>query len=203
MGIDALERKAKAVSKSVMELKSVSGILTSGGLSKDRPELLAKPEENARRLVLKIKAVDVKKAKAECERLFAALGLDFAFEDAEDLFSERIGIKDLTLFVGQNPRELFLESLRFFGNGFFPNERKSLKRFKADKNLLEKAGVTPLDLSAALKSSFDGTMAFPFYENGKEETLRVQFEQNEFSPKKKICPPSAFRQKKAWFFFRR
>ena len=186
MGIDALERKAKAVSKSVMELKSVSGILTSGGLSKDRPELLAKPEENARRLVLKIKAVDAKKAKAECERLFAALGLDFAFEDAEDLFSERIGIKDLTLFAGQNPRELFLESLRFFGNGFFPNERKSLKTFKADKNLLEKAGITPLDLSAALKSSFDGTKAFPFYENGKEETLRVQFEQNEFSPKKNL-----------------
>ena len=185
-GVDSLERKAKSICQSVMALKSAHGVLARGGFSKSRPELLADIEARAEKISFTVKASKIKKAKAECEALFNALGLDFNFEEESDLISERLRIKNKSLFLGKSPEELFSRCQKLFGNNFFPRQKKTFKTFKANKSLMQNAGITPLALSTALKSSFDGTEAFPYYENGKEKVLRVQFERNVFSSKKNL-----------------
>ena len=186
-GAEYLERRAKALSKGVLDLKGVQSAFAAGGFEKDRPERLADAEEAPERLFIKVEASDIKKARAECEKFFRAQGLDYHFEEPADLISSRLCAKDKALFLGEDPRELFELSQKLFGNGFFPRQKKEMKTFKANKNLLEKAGVTPLALSEALKASVDGTAAFPYYENGKELPLRVQFEPNEFSSNKNLA----------------
>ncbi len=186
-GVEHLERRAKALSKSVMDLKGVQSVIACGGLKKDRPDRLADAEDVEERIVLAVEARDINKTKAECEKIFKGLNLDYNFGEAQDMISERLCAKDKRLFFGDNPAELYERCQKLFGKSFLPRQKKVLKTFKANKNLLEKAAVTPLALSAALKSSFDGTAAFPYCENGKEISLRVQYEPNEFSSQRNLA----------------
>ena len=182
-----LEQTAQSVSKEFLQIEGVQSALASFGLEKDKLENLADARARAESVTLETRTKNAKKAKALCQKILQEKGLDFLFFDKEDLLSERLCVKSQGLFVGESEEELFDECQKRFGQGFYPSEMKARQSFKANKGVMEKVGVTPLALSAALKSSFDGTAAFPYYENGKEISLKVKFEENEFSSQKNLA----------------
>ena len=181
-----LERKTAALSEEILSLEKGVQVIADGGFENDNGEALADAERPQERIVLRVKGKKLKKLKAACERLFKAQGLDYNFLEEDDLISERLGIKSQCLYFEKNEEALLEKCEKLFGKDFFPNRKKTLKVFKANKNKMKMAGISPLSLSSALKSSFDGSAAFPYYENGKEIPLRVQFEENEFSSPKNL-----------------
>ena len=184
---ETIEKRAKALGQSLSNAACVERVLLSGGLEESAFERLADPNAFRERLLVSVLSSDAKKSKAACERIFKDLKLDYAFEERGGVISERLSIKDWKIFFGESPELLLAECKKRFGKNFFPRQTKSVKVFKASKGALENAGVTPLSLSVALKSSFDGREAFPYYENGKEIAARVQYEENEFSSKAKLA----------------
>ena len=166
-----LERQGEALAARIRALDGVKKVLAAGGLQKDKAEDLADAEKFSEQIIFTVYGSRLGKTKAECENIFRSQGLAPEFLEPEDLISQRLFAKDRTLLFGENQE----------------SRKKARKVFKANKHLMEKLGVSPLSLSAALKSSFDGTEAFPYYENGREIGLRVQFEENEFSSQKNLA----------------
>lgn len=185
--LERLAREARTISRRMADTKGVRLVLAQAGLDKDKPVLLADPQRQMERLCFFVKCSDVKKTKAVCAEFFKSRGLSFRFEEPLDLLSERLGVQRQSVFLGDDQDALFEECQEFFGENFFPKQKKIQRLFKADKGRMEILEVTPLALASALKASFDGTEAFPFYENGNEIPFRVQHEENEFASNKNLA----------------
>lgn len=185
-GQNFLEGQAKALAQNISGIKGVKKILLAGGLQKDKLESFCSPEEEDEKIRVSVWSQSPKKTRRECEKAFKEMKLNYEFLERPDLISERLSIKSKNLFFAENPRDLFLECQKLFEKDFVPRYIKKTKVFKSDKSAMEKTGLSPLELSKALKISFDGCDCFPYYENGKEIHMKVQFEENELAAKKNL-----------------
>lgn len=176
-----MRRSAKSLDRRLLGVKGVWNVWTKGGFQKEDKALMANPERQRESLFIHVDCENPKRAKIECEKIFGEMGFKHSFVEEEDLISERLSIKNKSLFFADNPRELSLECKRLFGNNFTPACFKSALYFEGDKKLMQKRSISPLELAQALKAAFDGQKCFPYYENGKEIETVAQFEEGELA----------------------
>ena len=190
-----IKAKTKAILTQLSFLKDAKEITAKGGLQKDKAEDFSDPEKQEEKVRVKIKTKKIKKTERECEKIFDGFNIDFSFIKEEDIISKHLSLEKKCLYLDDDPQNLFLKSSKYFGSAFVPNYAKQEKIFKADKNFMEKTNFSPMELSTALKASFDGYETFPYYEDGKELAMKVQFEENELSSENKISGLKIFTPK--------
>ena len=193
--IGFVKARTKALLRQLSLIEGAGEITAKGGLQYGRLEDLSNPEAQEEKVFIKIKTKKAKKLAQECERLFKDFNLDYSFIKQEDLISRHLSIANKSLYLGEEPKELLLKCERHFNNAFVPNYIKDEIFFKADKSFMEKANLSPLELARALKSSFDGYETFPYYEDGKELSMKVQHEENELSSEKNLSALKIFTPK--------
>ncbi|MCR5045238.1 MAG: efflux RND transporter permease subunit [Treponema sp.] len=193
--IDFLKKEGKKLSQKILKAQGVKRVICKCGIEKKDFEALANPKNCVESVIFFIECEKVKKSIDECKRIFNEMNLNFSFEEENDLICEKLSIKSHSLFLGDKPRELNLDAKKFFKNDFFPNYFKKEKKFISNKNYMRKNNLSPLELSKALKNSFDGCQTFPFYEDGEEIKMQVQYKDNEFAKSQNLNSLKAFGKK--------
>ncbi len=193
-GFDFLKNQGKEISKKLLKIKSIKNISCKGGIEKNDFETLSNPANCEENITFCIESDKIKKTFAECQKIFNAMNLKYLLEEKSDLICERLSIKNHSLIAKDNPDDLLTTAKFYFGTDFAPNYFKNEKKFVANKHYMRKNKLSPLELSKALKYSFDGCETLPFYEAGDEIKMQVQYKDEEFSSENKLALLKIFGQ---------